>query len=92
MLKSRRRPTPAGTILKAHYLEPRAISVTAFARAAGCSRKHMSNIVNGSARYDAGLAARIARVLGTSTELWINLQTACSPITGGAWCSMRLTT
>jgi addiction module HigA family antidote len=76
MVKVERRPTPPGEILRELYLEPRGISIAAFARAVECSRKHMSNIVHGHVRLEPEIAARIARVLGTSTELWLNLQKA----------------
>jgi len=74
MPKPKRAPIPPGTILKELYLDERGISITAFAQAVGCTRKHMSQIVNGKARIEAALAARIAAVLGTSAELWLNLQ------------------
>ncbi|MBI5120408.1 MAG: HigA family addiction module antidote protein [Rhodospirillales bacterium] len=74
MMKTKRRPTPPGIMLRDMYLKPRKITVTAFAAAVGCSRKHMSDIINERARIDAVLAARIARVLDTSTVLWLNLQ------------------
>jgi addiction module HigA family antidote len=61
-------------ILRELYLAPRGISVTAFAKAVGCSRKHMSQIIHGKARIEASLAVRIGMVLGTSAELWLNLQ------------------
>ncbi|MDP6706238.1 MAG: HigA family addiction module antitoxin [Alphaproteobacteria bacterium] len=76
MEKMTRRPTPPGEILRELYLEPRGVSITAFARAVECSRKHMSNIVHGHVRLEPEIAARIAKVLGTSTELWLNLQKA----------------
>ena len=76
MHSRKRRPTTPGEILKEHYLAPRSISVSAFARAVGCSRKHMSGIVNGHSRIEARLAARVARVLDTTARLWLNLQTA----------------
>ena len=74
MAKSKRRPTPPGLMLRDMYLKPRKITVTAFAAAVGCSRKHMSDIIHERARLDAVLAARIGRVLNTSTVLWLNLQ------------------
>lgn len=40
-LRRSRRPSTPGMILKAHYMEPRDISVTALAEALGMSRKHM---------------------------------------------------
>ena len=76
MAKMTRRPTPPGEILRELYLEPRGISIAAFARAVECSRKHMSNIVHGHVRLEPEIAARTAKVLGTSTELWLNLQKA----------------
>jgi antitoxin HigA-1 len=74
--RRRRRPSAPGEILRELYLEPRRVSLTAFAAALGCSRKHVSNVVNGKARIEPELAARIAAVLGTSAELWLNLQNA----------------
>ena len=74
MLKQKRAPIPPGTILKELYLDEREISITAFAEAVGCTRKHMSQIVNGKVRIEAPLAARIGVVLDTSAELWLNLQ------------------
>lgn len=76
MVKRQRRPTPPGEILREHYLASRDISVTKFAEAVGCSRKHMSELVNGKVRLEAHLAARIAKVLGTSVQFWLNLQIA----------------
>lgn len=74
MPQCKRTPIPPGVILKELYLDERGISITAFAEAVGCTRKHMSQIVNGKARIEAALATRIAAVLGTSAQLWLNLQ------------------
>lgn len=73
-MRSKRAPTSPGMILRELYLVPRGISVTAFAEAVGCSRKHMSQIIHGKARIEASLAMRMGAVLGTSAELWLNLQ------------------
>ena len=75
-LRRNRRPSTPGMILKAHYMEPRAISVTALAEALGMSRKHMSQIINGHKRVEPLTAARLSRVLGTTPRFWLNLQTA----------------
>jgi addiction module HigA family antidote len=72
--KIKRRPTPPGAMLREMYLAPRGLSVTRFARAVECSRKLMSGIINGSVRLEPEIAARVAKVLGTSTELWVGLQ------------------
>lgn len=50
--------------------------MTALSRAVGISRKHMSDIVNGRSRIEPRIAARLAKALGTTTALWLNLQAA----------------
>jgi addiction module HigA family antidote len=70
------RPTPPGEILAELFLTPRKISIGAFATAAGVTRKHMSAIVNGRAAVTAETATRIATVLGTTAQFWLNLQNA----------------
>jgi antitoxin HigA-1 len=74
MLQRKRRPSTPGQILKELYLKDRNISNRAFAEAVGCTPKHVSNIIHGKARIEAEMATRIAAVLGTSIELWLQLQ------------------
>ena len=76
MIKRDRRPAPPGKILKLYYLEPRNLSVSRFAQAAGLSRKHVSNIVNDKAPVTSETAVRIAAVLDTTAQFWLNLQNA----------------
>src|ERR1700687_549910 len=76
LIRRKRRPTFPGAILREFYLDPRHISVTVFANAAGLSRKHVSSIVNGSATITPETAERFARVLGTTARFWLNLQIA----------------
>lgn len=76
MIIRKRRPTAPGEILIESILRPRGISISRFAEAVGCSRKHMSDIVNGKVRVEGNMAARIGKVLGTSAQVWINLQAA----------------
>lgn len=71
-----RRPNPPGRILRDMFMTDRRITVTALAAALKISRKHMSEIVNGRARVEPPVAARLAAVLGTSAQLWLNLQAA----------------
>src|SRR4051794_14400958 len=71
-----RRPTAPGVILAEFYLTPKGVSVTEFAKAAGISRKHMSDIIHGHASVTADTACRIAEALGTTAQYWINLQNA----------------
>ncbi|MDK9719934.1 MAG: HigA family addiction module antitoxin [Rhodospirillales bacterium] len=73
-LVPKRRPTSPGALLRLDYLEPRGLSITRLAAAIGCSRKHMSGIVNGHVRLEPVMAARLGKVLGTSSAFWLNLQ------------------
>ena len=72
----RRRPSHPGAILRAHYLEARAIGVGEMAEAIGVSRKHMSQVVNGHKRIEPRLAARLSKALGTTALFWLHLQAA----------------
>ncbi len=65
-----------GEILVELYLEPHNISIAKFAAAVGVSRKHMSAIVNGRAAITADTATKMAVVLGTTAQFWLNLQNA----------------
>ena len=78
MLKpnANRKPSLPGQILKELFLQDRGITIKAFAEAVGVTAKHISHVIHGKARIEADLATRIATVLGTSVEVWINLQSA----------------
>jgi addiction module HigA family antidote len=76
MLKPERRPTAPGEILREHYLKPRGLSVAALSRAVGHSYKHMSQVIHGRSAIEARLAYKLATVLGTTPEFWLNLQNA----------------
>lgn len=76
IIERKRRPTSPGELLAELYLKPRGVSISKFAEAAGVTRKHMSAIVNGRASITAELATRIAAVLGTTAQVWLNLQNA----------------
>jgi len=75
-IRRNRRPSAPGAILRGLFLEDRKISVTALAKTIGYSRKHVSQIVNGKARIEPEMAARLGKVLGTSTDIWLDLQVA----------------
>lgn len=76
MYKRNRRPTSPGEILECYYLQPRGVTITRFAAAAGLTRKHVSNIIHGRAELSPETAVRFSLVLGTSAALWTNLQAA----------------
>ena len=76
MFRRNRKPTTPGTILRSYYLNPRDLSINRFSKAAGLTRKHVSNIVNGHAGITPETAYRFARVLETTPQFWLNLQNA----------------
>ena len=67
-------PSAPGLILRELYLPRSGLTITGLAEAIEISRKHMSRIVNGRVRIEPLIAARLARVLGTTPDLWLNLQ------------------
>ena len=67
-------PPHPGEILRADYLEPLALSVTAAAKALGVTRKTLSALVNESAGVSPAMAHRLSRALNTTPEFWLNLQ------------------
>lgn len=64
---------PGRTILDL-YLAPREITISEFARRVGCSRKHMSRIVNGHVRIEKRMARRLAAACGSKPWHWLRLQ------------------
>ena len=73
-LPKNRRPTPPGQILVRQYLEPLGVTLTDFAERIGVTRARLSEIAHGKRGVTPNTALRLARVLGTSPEMWLNLQ------------------
>ncbi len=71
-----RNPPHPGEVLQELWLEPADVTVTAAALALGCSRKHVSSIVNGRAAITADMALRLAAWLKTEPESWLRMQAA----------------
>lgn len=70
----RRRPTHPGNILE-HYREEEGLTQEALAERLGVPRQRLSGIANRRRRITADTAHRLARVLDTTPEFWMNLQT-----------------
>jgi addiction module HigA family antidote len=73
-LPKNRRPATPGEMLVRQYLEPLGITRTEFATRIGVTRARLSEIVNGRRGVTPDTALRLAHVLGTSPELWLNMQ------------------
>src|SRR5258708_7047980 len=73
-MKNRMRPVHPGEILREEFLKPLRMSSNAFARALHVPANRISAIIAGRRAVTADTALRLARVLGTGPEVWLNLQ------------------
>jgi addiction module HigA family antidote len=76
MLPENRIPTHPGEVLLEEFLTPLGITQMDFARHIGVPVRRISEVVRGKRSVTADLAWLFAEALGTTPELWINLQTA----------------
>lgn len=67
-------PIHPGEILLEEYLKPLGLSQYKLAKAACIPESRISQIIHGRRGITAETALRIGRVLGTTPELWLNLQ------------------
>ena len=68
-------PTSVGAMLKEEFLEPLNITQGQLAKAMGSSRKTVNELCANKRAITAETAFVLAKVLGTTPEFWINLQT-----------------
>jgi addiction module HigA family antidote len=68
------RPIHPGEILREEYLLPLAMSASMLAKALRVPANRINAIVNEKRGVTADTALRLSRYLGTSAELWLNLQ------------------
>lgn len=69
-------PPHPGIILLEDCIKPLNMSISAFALRIGTSRKNLSEIVNGKVGISAEMALKLSKALGTSAQLWLNMQQA----------------
>ena len=67
-------PFHPGEILLEEFLEPMGLTQAAFAERIGWTRARLNELVRGKRGVTAEAALDLARVLGTSPKLWMNLQ------------------
>lgn len=73
----KRKPLPnihPGEVLLEEFLRPLGISQNALARAIGVPPRRINEIVLHKRSVSADTALRLARALGTTERLWLNLQ------------------
>lgn len=72
--RMKRSPTRPGEVLVEEFLAPLGMSQAEAARRTGMSANRLNELVRGKRGVTADTAIRLARVLGTSPEFWLNLQ------------------
>lgn len=63
-----------GEVLREEFLIPLKMSAAALARACSLPRTRIERIATEQAGITANTALRLAKALGTTAELWLNLQ------------------
>ncbi len=69
-------PPKVADVLRIHFLTLGDITQEQLADALGVSRHSVNELMNGKRAVTAVMALRLARVLGTDPEFWLNLQQA----------------
>ncbi len=68
------KPMHAGEVLREEFLVPLAMSAGALAKACGLPRTRIERIASEQTGISADTALRLAKALGTTAQLWLNLQ------------------
>jgi antitoxin HigA-1 len=63
-----------GEVLREEFLVPLKMSAGALARACGLPRTRIERIAGEQTGISADTALRVAKALGTTAQLWLNLQ------------------
>ena len=66
-------PAHPGTVLKEWLAD---VSITQAAEHLGITRAYLSRILNEHASISADMALRLSVLLGTSADMWLNMQSA----------------
>jgi antitoxin HigA-1 len=67
-------PLHPGEVLREEFLTPLSLSAGALAKVMGVPRTRVERIVAESMGITADTALRLGKALGTSAQLWLNLQ------------------
>src|SRR5437879_12925349 len=69
------KPMHPGEVLREEFLVPLNMAAGALAKVCGLPRTRIERIVNEQTGITADTALRLAKALGTTAQLWLNLQT-----------------
>ena len=76
MIPKYRPPTPPGEILLEEFLKPLGVSQVDAAQRLGIPLNRLNEVIHGKRGVTADTALRLAKLLNTSPEFWMNLQAA----------------
>ena len=76
MIPKYRRPTHPGEILLQEFLEPVGLSQVGLAQRMGVPVQRVNTLIRGKRNMTAETAILLSRVLKTTPEFWMNLQSA----------------
>ena len=74
--RMKRAPTHPGEVLVEEFLRPLGLTQADAARRMEISANRLNELARGKRGVTAETALRLARLLGTSPEFWLNLQTS----------------
>jgi len=73
-MAAKHKPIHPGEVLKHDFLEPLGITAYRLSKDTGMTAQHVGRVIKGERGIGGDLALRLARYLGTSAQLWMNLQ------------------
>jgi len=76
MTPKHRPPTTPGEVLLEEYLKPNGMTQVALAAKMGVPLQRVNTLISGKRGVTAETALLLAKVLGTTPELWMHLQAA----------------
>jgi addiction module HigA family antidote len=75
-IPTHRAPTHPGEVLREEFLAPLGVTQVAAAERLNVPLQRLNEIIRGRRGITPDTALRLARLLGTSAEFWLNLQLA----------------
>lgn len=76
MMPKHRAPTHAGEVLLEEFLKPLKLTQVEAAVKMGISQNRLNELIRGKRGVTADTALRLAKLLKTTPEFWLNLQNA----------------
>lgn len=73
-MKTKRKPTHPGEILKEDVIKPLGLTVTDAAKYLGITRKTLSELLNCRSSLSPEMAVRVSKATRTTSESWLYMQ------------------